>query len=951
MDYNGTDKDDSIDQAKLKLPNGTDIFAFDGNDVVYLAGGNVEGGPGNDTLIGSVPWDQAIYWNSPKGVVIDLPKGTVQDGYGTVDTIQGINHFAGSGKNDFFIGNAANNQFWSLSIHDVMDGGPGIDKAVINITNSNVVPEFLRIGTGWSIRYMGGSNAYYTLDTTSVEVLSIYRGNLVWELWDLTAEVPRPVPDASTIFQPVPYLLTEREQWKIRAWGLEKLTFTEDAGAWYYPTATDYHAPANVAPAMHNAAIGDFNGDGYQDMIISWIVFPHVIPHLTRPMPTILWGSPTGLVKAADGALPDTVVRHMSYRTFAANLNGDGVDDIVTGAMSTPVWTDVEHSAFTWESAPTLAVFGSANGKMQDVSNYLEGQTLTQGSANSEFDHATAVGDLNHDGLDDIFSGNNLWVSQTNGQWQDATSKVQSLLPSATPPAPMSLAIGDLNGDGTNDILALYPDFHSDRIVLFNGPSSDLNFRKLVLPPGLFGANTKDNFAIIADVNYDGLNDIVVAETRALPYYIGSAMQILIQTSQGAFEDQTASRIDNSKRDSVQGEGQLFWIDVNGDGYKDIVHSNDGDGVAIFINDGHGHFTQYDSAQLNPIRTIQLDGFQTGLYSENDLPSFRANPIDNNHDGIIDWVVGVSKPRVTGEPTEDAHVALYILDSTGKEFGRDQSEVLTGTLYNDKIYGLAGNDQIQGKTGNDFLDGGDGVDTALYSLKSVDARLRWAGDNWIVDAGKNLGSDTLKSIEILEFSDRNVNISAALHPSYDSVPDDLWHFFIVAFNGAPGVTYMNQLKGAYETGLSVKDIVNVFTTKSQFTDIYPQSLSKIEFAEKITNNVVKNSASTEAKQKAVSDIVGALDSGLSRGDVIYNVFGNLSSVPTTNAVWGNTSKQFENQIAVAQFYTDDMSQSTTYIPQLRAILGSVDQNSDVSSDDSIIEIIGTALLSDFSLYA
>ena len=214
-----------------------------------------------------------------------------------------------------------------------------------------------------------------------------------------------------------------------------------------------------------------------------------------------------------------------------------------------------------------------------------------------------------------------------------------------------------------------------------------------------------------------------------------------------------------------------------------------------------------------------------------------------------------------------------------------------------------------------------------------------------------MGSDTLKSIEILEFSDRNVNISAALHPSYDSVPDDLWHFFIVAFNGAPGVTYMNQLKEAFDAGYSVKDIVNVFTTKSQFTDIYPDSLSNTQFAEKLTNNVVKNSASTEAKQKAVSDIIGALDSGLSRGDVIYNVFGNLSSVPATNAVWGNTSKQFENQIAVAQFYTDDMSQSTTYIPQLRAILGSVDQNSDVSSDDSIIEIIGTALLSDFSLYA
>jgi hypothetical protein len=491
-----------------------------------------------------------LYWQSPKGVVINLITGLVQDGYETIDTILNINCFQGSGKNDIFIGNNTNNVFWSSSVHDVMNGGAGIDKAIIIISNSKAIPEFNRTSTGWSIRYMDDYQVAKTLDTTSVEVLSIYRGNMVWDLWDLSGDSPRPVPDPTSIFQPVPYLQTTRDQWSIRSWGIESLKFTEDVGAWYYPTATDYNAPGNVSPDMHNAAIGDFNGDGYQDMVISWVVFPHTIPHQTRPMPTILFGSPSGLVKAPLGTLPDSVVRHQAYRTLVSDLNGDGIDDFVTGAMQSPVWDDAQKTVITWGSAPTLAVLGNSNGQLQDVSNLLEGQTLADGAANSSFDHATAVGDLNHDGRADIFSGENLWVSQPNGQWQDATEKVKTLLPNSSP---MSLAIGDLNHDGANDILALYPNFQSDRVVLMNGSNSDLNFKKIVLPTGLYGDNTKDNFAMIADVNYDGLNDIVVAETRALPYYHGSAIQILIQKSSDVFVDQTTTLIDNSQRDNFQG--------------------------------------------------------------------------------------------------------------------------------------------------------------------------------------------------------------------------------------------------------------------------------------------------------------------------------------------------------------------------------------------------------------
>jgi hypothetical protein len=50
---------------------------------------------------------------------------------------------------------------------------------------------------------------------------------------------------------------------------------------------------------------------------------------------------------------------------------------------------------------------------------------------------------------------------------------------------------------------------------------------------------------------------------------------------------------------------------------------------------------------------------------------------------------------------------------------------------------------------------------------------------------------------------------------------EMYRFFLVAFDAAPGVTFLKQLQEAVEAGLSTRDIVNVFTTKQQFTSVFP----------------------------------------------------------------------------------------------------------------------------------
>lgn len=174
----------------------------------------------------------------------------------------------------------------------------------------------------------------------------------------------------------------------------------------------------------------------------------------------------------------------------------------------------------------------------------------------------------------------------------------------------------------------------------------------------------------------------------------------------------------------------------------------------------------------------------------------------------------------------------------------------------------------------------------------------------------------------------------------DSIKTDLYRFFAIAFNAAPGVTYMNQLADAVQTGnMSVKEVVNVFTTKSEFTSVYPNFYTATQFANKMVDTVVGSSASDAAKTQAKADIVAALNSGMSRGDVVYNIFNNLAAKAADDADWGNTSKQMANKVAVAQYYTEELLADTTNLSTLRAVIANVTPTTNVSSSAALQSVI------------
>ncbi len=176
---------------------------------------------------------------------------------------------------------------------------------------------------------------------------------------------------------------------------------------------------------------------------------------------------------------------------------------------------------------------------------------------------------------------------------------------------------------------------------------------------------------------------------------------------------------------------------------------------------------------------------------------------------------------------------------------------------------------------------------------------------------------------------------------------EAYRFFSVAFGAAPGTTYMGQLDEAYTAGMTTKEIVNVYATKTQFTAVYAADLSSKEFAALLIDNVVGASATTAAKDAAKDDVTAALASGWSRGDIMYQIFTNLAT--RTDADWVNTAKQLANEVAVSKYYTETLLKSTTDLAVLKKVLDNVTHTTDVSTTEALAAVVAVAEPTTFTL--
>jgi len=384
-----------------------------------------------------------------------------------------------------------------------------------------------------------------------------------------------------------------------------------------YPTPNDCTTFNNAlfGQDAHNMTYGDFNGDGYEDFVVAWAIFPQSIEKskkIKAPINIFLNDQSGRFYEDLNLYNTAAAPEHpFVYRVLAEDFNNDGIDDLFGGSMGLHHRT--ETSSFM-DPYPHLLLLSDGNGKLLESSANIIDDNNGEGML-CGFAHDASAGDPDGDGDIDIYACNVLLINDGNANFEIHSYINLDWSWENNYGNPMSSLIIDLNNDGFDDLIFWNMDYRQDwrdpnegYILLSNNSSEIKNWEKVILPTGPFGQNkNKYNHAASGDFNNDGFLDVAVAVTRGLPdYYEGAYIQILINDTTGKLIDETDGRFGLNQQirsDKHHGEGNIYVRDMNNDGFFDIIHStrdwfSDHNGAHIILNDGYGNFISIPDEQL-----------------------------------------------------------------------------------------------------------------------------------------------------------------------------------------------------------------------------------------------------------------------------------------------------------------------------------------------------------------
>ncbi len=458
---------------------------------------------------------------------------------------------------------------------------------------------------------------------------------------------------------------TVTDDYAVFNFGFETVFVNERYSDTYcYPTINDCdERDGSFTADAHNMMVGDFNGDGHQDLVVGWVIFPHTMVHKERSTVRVYLNDGDGRLIAdptiySSGQPPE---RNMAYRLVVDDFNQDGVDDIFAGSQGLlrllPTGERIN------DMDPHVLLL-SRDGKLFDASDSIDYR------GNRFFAHDASSGDINGDGFPDVLAARTLFMNDSGAGFVNSIENLPEEM-RRTDHYVMSSLLADFNGDGLADPVLFWGDEIDAldpwpaRIALSDTQKPSAEWPVQSLPTGPFGlGSTKFNHAASADIDGDGDLDIVIGTTRAGNlYYVGRFIQILRNDGSGNFTDISQEAMGDQPRAlnyedpevevacTVWGEGQVVLVDVDNDGDIDITDRTHGGangfkdacpGIEVYLNDGNGNFSRDESTQLAWAQQYQIPGFVALAPTKHEIGN--AIPIDLDGRFGIDYVAQIRSP-------------------------------------------------------------------------------------------------------------------------------------------------------------------------------------------------------------------------------------------------------------------------------------------------------------------